>query len=112
MSTIQKLTDTIDEIPNIREMVITTRDGRILHQKGDQCKALGNYIAYAALTSEQIKPYLGFSGPYHLIMEQTSKDKILIMLNENIIVGLDLNSQSSPAPILDKLNPLVAQITF
>lgn len=108
---IQDLADTIDDLTGIKKMVIVARDGTVLLQSGDLNNRLGDYIAYVAITAEQIKPYLGFNGPYHLIMEQRSGDRILTLLNEQIIVGLDLDAHVSPAIILDRLNPLIAQIT-
>ena len=112
MSTLQDLSNIIENLTGIKKMVIVTRDGTVLLQNGDSSKRFGDYVAYAAITAEQVKPYLGFNGPYHMIMEQTSGDRILTLLNQQIIVGLDLDSHVSPAIILDRLSPVLEQINF
>ncbi|MCD6186761.1 MAG: hypothetical protein J7K09_01240 [Desulfuromusa sp.] len=112
MSTLQELKNIADNLTGIQKLVIVARDGTILLHSGDQSNHLGNYVAYVAITAEQLKPYLGFTGPYHLIMEQTSGDRILTLLGEQIIVGVDLEAHVSPTTILDQLAPLVDQITI
>jgi len=110
MSTLQEFKNITDDLTGIQKLVIVARDGTILLHSGDQSHRLGNYVAYVAVTAEQLKPYLGFTGPHHLIMEQTSGDRILTMLSEKIIVGVDLDANVSPANILEQLAPLVNQI--
>ncbi len=92
-------------------MVAVTRDGTILTKNGNRNDRLGDYIAYVVVTSEQIRPYLGFTGPYHMIMEQTSGDRILALLGEQVIVGMDLDAHVSPSIIIDRLGPVVSQLS-
>lgn len=112
MSSLQEFKNITDDLTGIQKLVIVARDGTVLLHGGDQSNHLGNYVAYVAITAEQLKPYLGFTGPYHLIMEQTSGDRILTLLGEKIIVGVDLDAHVSPATILEQLAPLVDQITI
>jgi len=112
MSSLQEFKNITDDLTGIQKLVIVARDGTVLLHSGDQSDQLGNYVAYVAITAEQLKPYLGFTGPYHLIMEQTSGDRILTLLGEQIIVGVDLDAHVSPATILEQLAPLVDQITI
>ncbi|MFK5926395.1 MAG: hypothetical protein QM483_07190 [Desulfuromusa sp.] len=112
MSTLQEFKDLTDNLTGIQKLVIVARDGTILLHSGDQSNHLGDYVAYVAVTAEQLKPYLGFTGPYHLIMEQTSGDRILTLLGKQVIVGVDLNAHVPPAIILEQLAPLVDQITI
>ena len=112
MSTLQEFKRETEGLTGIQKLVIVARDGTILLHSGDQSNHLGNYVAYVAVTAEQLKPYMGFTGPYHLIMEQTSGDRILTMLGEQIIVGIDLDAHVSPTIILERLTPLVDQITI
>ncbi len=110
MSTLQEFKNITDNLTGIQKLVIVARDGTILLHSGDQSNRLGNYVAYVAVTAEQLKPYLGFTGPHHLIMEQTSGDRMLTILSEKLIVGVDLDANVSPANILEQLAPLVNQI--
>lgn len=112
MSNLEQLEQIINELTGVRKMVVVAKDGtRLMHdnERGDR---LGEYVAYVALTAEQLKNHLGFNGPYHIIMEQTSGDRILALLGEQFILGLDLDAHVSPAIILDRLNPIVEQITL
>ena len=112
MSTLQDFKKLTDNLTGIQKLVIVARDGTVLLHSDDRSNRLGDYIAYVAVTAEQLKPYLGFTGPYHLIMEQTSGDRILVLLGEQVIIGVDLNAQVSPAIILEQLAPFVDQITI
>ncbi|SDZ81597.1 hypothetical protein SAMN05660420_00450 [Desulfuromusa kysingii] len=112
MATLQEFKKQSDNMTGIQELVIVARDGTVLLQSGGQSKYLGDYVAYVAVMAEQLRPHLGFTGPYHLIMEQTSGERILTLLGEQIIVGFDLSSNVSPAKILEQFGPLVDQITI
>lgn len=112
MSTLQEFKSEVEGLTGVQQLVIVARDGTVLLHSGDRSNRLGDYIAYVAVTAEQLKPYLGFTGPHHLIMEQTSGDRILTLLGEQVIIGVDLNAQVSPAIILEQLVPLVDQITI
>ena len=112
MSTLQEFKHKTETLTGIQKLVIVAHDGTVLLQNGDQSNRLGNYVAYVAITAEQLKPYLGFTGPYHLIMEQTSGNRILALFGEQIIVGVDLDAHVSPTIILEQLTPLVNQITI
>ena len=112
MSTLQEFKRETEGLTGIQKLVIVARDGTVLLHSGEQSSHLGNYVAYVAVTAEQLKPYLGFTGPYHLIMEQTSGDRILTLLGEQIIVGVDLDAHVSPTIILERLTPFVDQITI
>ncbi|MDX2479094.1 MAG: hypothetical protein QNK24_02010 [Desulfuromusa sp.] len=112
MPTLQEFKNMADDLTGINKLVVVARDGTVLLYSGNLQNRLGDYVAYVAVTAEQLKPYLGFTGPYHLIMEQTSGDRILTLLGQQIIVGVDLDAHIPPAMILDQLGPLVDQITF
>lgn len=110
MAPLQKLFEEIDRQTGIKGIVMTTCDGRMIEQRGTGGKDLGTYIAYAALTAEQIKPHLGFNGPYHLIMEPSTAGRLVIVPGKQVIIGLELDMLTSPATVLDKIGPLVAQL--
>ncbi len=112
MSTLKEFKRETDNLTGIQKLVVVARDGTVLLHSGDQSNHLGNYVAYVAVTAEQLKPYLGLTGPYHLIMEQTSGNRILTLLSEKIIVGVDLDTHVSPATILEQLTPLIDQIAI
>lgn len=112
MATPQEFKNKTDSMTGVKNLVIVARDGTALLHSDELSKNLGNYVAYVAVMAEQLRPYLGFTGPYHLIMEQTSGDRILTLLGEQIIVGFDLSSSVSPAKIIEQFGPLVDQITF
>jgi predicted regulator of Ras-like GTPase activity (Roadblock/LC7/MglB family) len=112
MPTLQEFKNLADDLTGINRLVVVARDGTVLLHSGNQQDRLGDYVAYIAVTAEQLKPHLAFTGPYHLIMEQTSGDRILTLLGQLIIVGVDLDAHVPPAMILDQLAPLVDQITF
>jgi len=110
MATLEEFKNTATSLTGIKRVVVVARDGTVLLHSGKQNDRLGDYVAYIAITAEQLKPYLGFTGPYHMIMEQTSGDRIVTLLGEQTIIGLDLDSHVSPAIIIDQLAPLVDQI--
>ncbi|WP_321366193.1 hypothetical protein [uncultured Desulfuromusa sp.] len=112
MATLQEFKNQTDSMTDIKKLVIVARDGTSLLHSGELSKYLGDYVAYVAVMAEQLRPYLGFTGPYHLIMEQSSGDRILTLLGEQIIVGFDLSSNVSPANIIEQFGPLVDQITI
>ncbi|MCK5914860.1 MAG: hypothetical protein KAG92_01875 [Deltaproteobacteria bacterium] len=112
MSTLQEFKHKTENLNGIQKLVVVAHDGTVLLQNGDLGNHLGNYVAYVAITAEQLKPYLGFTGPYHLIMEQTSGDRILTLFGEQIIIGVELDAHVSPAIILEQLTPLIDQITI
>jgi len=110
MATLEEFKSRAASLSGIKRLVVVTRDGTVLLHSGKQNDRLGDYVAYIAITAEQLKPYLGFTGPYHMIMEQNSGDRILTLLGEQVIIGFDLDSHVSPAIIIDQLAPLVDQI--
>jgi len=110
MATLTELKNRIDGVTGIQQLVVVTRDGTLLLQSGDENKRLGDYVAYIAITAEQLKPYLGFTGPYHMVMEQNSGDRILTLPGKQVVIGLNLDSHVSPTVIVDQLAPLVDQI--
>ncbi|MCK4503347.1 MAG: hypothetical protein KAU22_09955 [Desulfuromonadales bacterium] len=112
MSTLEEFKAMTEGLAGVQKLVIVARDGTVILHSRDQGGNLGNYVAYVAVTAEQLKPYLGFTGPYHLIMEQGSGDRILTLLGERIIVGVDLDAHVSPTIIIDQLTPLIDQITI
>jgi hypothetical protein len=112
MSTLQEFKHLTDTLTGIQKLAIVARDGTVLLHSGELGKTLGDYAAYVAVMAEQLNPYLGFTGPYHLIMEQTSGDRILTLLGKQIIVGVEINASVPPAVILEQLGPIVDQITI
>lgn len=112
MPTLQEFKNLTDELSGINRLVVVARDGTVLLHSENQQNRLGDYVAYIAITAELLKPHLSFTGPYHLIMELTSGDRILILLGQQIIVGAVLDAHVPPAIILDQLGQLVDQITF
>ena len=110
MATLTELKKRIESVTGIQQLVVVTRDGTLLLQSGSENKTLGDYVAYIAITAEQLKPYLGFTGPYHMVMEQSSGDRILTLPGKQVIIGLNLDSHVSPTMIVDQLAPLVDQI--
>ncbi|PLY02830.1 MAG: hypothetical protein C0622_05095 [Desulfuromonas sp.] len=112
MSSLQELKDVVSELSGVRKMVVVARDGTPLSHDGDKRDKLGAYVAYAAMTVEQMRSSLGFNGPYHMIMEQRSGEKVLALLGEQVILGLDLDAQSSTTAILDRINPVFELIAI
>ncbi|MCW8860361.1 MAG: hypothetical protein OQK97_11760 [Deltaproteobacteria bacterium] len=112
MSSLKELEQVVNDLTGIRKMVAVARDGTLLTHNNERGDKLGDYVAFVALTAEQLKAHLGFNGPYHMILEQTSGDRILTLLGEQIILGLDLDAHVSPAIILDRLNPVFEQLTI
>lgn len=112
MSTLQEFKIQTDTLTGIQKLAVVARDGTVLLHSGELSKTLGDYAAYVAVMAEQLKPYLGFTGPYHLIMEQTSGDRILTLLGKQIIVAIEIRANVSPAIILEQLRPIVDQITI
>ena len=112
MSNFQELENMVNDLTGIHKMVIVARDGTMLNQGSKRNNNLANYVAYVAITAEQLRPHLGFNGPYHMIMEQTSGDKILALLGEQIILGIELDAHVSPAIILERINPIFEQIVI
>ena len=110
MATLNELKKQIESVTGIRQLVVVTRDGTLLLQSGNKNKRLGDYVAYIAITSEQLKPYLGFTGPYHMVMEQSSGDRILTLPAKQVVIGLNLDSHVSPTMVVDQLSHLVDQI--
>jgi hypothetical protein len=112
MSTLQDFKNKTDQLAGIQRFVVVARDGTLLLHSGQQNNRLGDYIAYIAITAEQLRPHLGFTGPYHMIMEQSSGSRIVALLGQQIIVGIDLDANISPAIVIDQLTPVVDQITL
>ncbi len=112
MSTLQDFKNKIDQLTGIQRSVMVARDGTLLLHSGRQNNRLGDYIAYIAITAEQLRPHLGFTGPYHMIMEQSSGSRIVVLLGQQIVVGIEIDTNVPPAIIIEQLSPMVDQITL
>jgi predicted regulator of Ras-like GTPase activity (Roadblock/LC7/MglB family) len=112
MADFQELEKLINNLSGIRKMVIVARDGTPLNHASERNSYLANYVAYIAITAEQLRPHLGFNGPYQMVMEQVSGNKILAVLGTQMILGLELDAHVSPAIILEKINPVFEQIAI
>ncbi len=112
MADFQELKKELNALTGIRKVVMVAKDGTSLLRHNERTGKLGEYIAFVALTADQLKRHLGFNGPSHIVMEQSSGERILALLGEQFILGLDLDARVSPSIILDRLGPVVDRITL
>lgn len=112
MRTLQECKEMVDGLTGIKKLVIVHQNGTVLLQSGSGYQQLGNYVAYIAMMTEQLKPHLSLTGPYSAIMEQTSGEQILTIFGKQLQIGLYLEAQVSPVIILDQLLPQIDQITI
>ncbi len=112
MLTLQNFIDTTEKLTGVQQIVVVKHDGTVIHKGNGDNIHLGDYVAYITVTAEQLKPYLGFTGPYHLIMEESGGNRILTLLGEHIITGIYLDAHASPATIMEQLAPIIDQVTI
>jgi len=112
MSTLQTFQDKAEKLTGVQQLVMVARDGTVLSTHGNKYRSLGDYVGYIAVTIVQLKPYLHFTGPYHLIMEQSSGDRIVTLLGKQVLAGIYLDAHVSPATVLEELAPIIDQVTI
>ncbi len=110
MLSMQQFTQTTEKLTGVKQLVVVSHEGNVAYRGNNQNIRLGDYIAYIVITAEQLKPHLGFTGPYHLIMEQSDGERILTILGDQIIVGICLDAHVAPTTIIDELAPLIDQV--
>lgn len=101
--------DTILAVDGANKVIIISRDGTIIAQKNSTDKQFGTFTAYVAIAGEQFRKNMGFNGPKHIILTQTSGEKILVIPGPNIVAGIDVASGITPEALADKIRPAVAQ---
>jgi len=94
--------------PGASKMIVISRDGTIVAKKNVE-KQFGTFTAYVAIAGEQFKKYMGFNGPKHIILTQTSGDKMLVMPGPNIVVGMEVTPGVSPEELAASLRSTIAQ---
>ncbi|MBU0485663.1 MAG: response regulator [Proteobacteria bacterium] len=95
----------------VQKMILISRDGTIMAQHNTVNKEFGAFIAFATSSVIKLKNALGFNGPQHIILGEKSGSKILILLGPQVIVGLEVDAQTSPGNLADELRPQVAKAT-
>jgi DNA-binding response OmpR family regulator/predicted regulator of Ras-like GTPase activity (Roadblock/LC7/MglB family) len=101
--------DSILAVDGANKVIIISRDGTIIAQKNSTDKQFGTFTAYVAIAGEQFKKNMGFNGPKHIILTQTSGEKILVIPGPNIVAGIVVASGITPEALADKIRPAVAQ---
>jgi|SRR6056297_3846511 len=113
MADLKELQRTVEELNDVGRMVAVSRDGTsLLTEQKKRHEALGSYVAYVVMTAEQLKPHLSFNGPCHLIMKQSSGAKVLILPGKEVILGLDLEPETSSSQVLEQISPIFDNIVI
>lgn len=106
----QALLDCTADLEGVHKVAVVARDGAVLLHNGDKRDHFGDYLAYTAVSAEQVRPHLGFTGPEHVIMEESSGERILILFHRQLIIGLTTSASVSPHLLLDRLLPVVGRL--
>lgn len=106
----QALLEVTKQLEGIRKLAVVARDGAVLLHNGDRRDHFGDYLAYTAVSAEQLRPHLGFTGPDHMIMEERTGERILILFHHQLIIGLAITAGVSPHLLLDRLIPVVRRL--
>ncbi|MBU0728598.1 MAG: response regulator [Proteobacteria bacterium] len=104
---LRMLLSTIDSLPGIQKMIVIAKSGKVLAKHNVEVKKFGNFIAYATAASRQTAASIGFSGPRHIIMNQSQGGKIIILPGPAATIGLELDDGESAGAIIDTLSPVL-----
>ena len=102
----------LSSFPEINSIIISTREGNILHQAGHSDGHTSSFVTYAAATSKQIGSAIGASKNQYSIFTLLNNSKLLILNGKDIVVGLNLDGTTAPGPIADGLRPVLDRISI
>lgn len=101
--------DTILSAQGANKIIIISRDGSIVAQKNTDNKLFGTFTAYVAIAGEQFKKNMGFHGPKHIILTQSTGGKLLVIPGPNIVVGIEVSSSVAPEVLAEKIRPAISR---
>ncbi len=111
MSSLQNFIKATEQLDGVQQLVVVAPNGTVAY-RGNGNNRLGDYIAFLVMTTEQLKPHIGFTGPYHLIAEESTGGRILTLLGETITVGIYLDAHATPADIIEEVESTIDQVTI
>ncbi len=100
----------LSSFPEIISSTISSKDGNILHQTGEQGNNTANFVTYVAVAAEQIEIAIGASGRQYSIFTLMDDSKLLILCGQDVIVGLKVGNSVFPESIADGLRPVLSRI--
>lgn len=104
--------DLLSSFPEISSSTISTKDGTVLHQTGEQNSNTANFITYAAGTAKQIQAAIGVSGQQYSLFTLKNDSKLLVLCGEDVVVGVEIDNSVAPEPIANGLRPVLSRIHF
>ena len=96
----------------INGAAISSKNGTVLHQSGEDVTNVANFITYVAVAAEQIEIAIGSSGRQYSIFTLTDGSKLIVLYGNEVVVGLQVGNTATPAPIADGLRPILSRITL
>ena len=100
----------LSSFPEIMSATISTKDGSILHQSGEQNNNTANFITYVAGAAEQIGKAIGVSAQQYSLFTLDDESRLLVLCGQDVIVGIKVGSSAFPEPIADGLRPVLNRI--
>ena len=100
----------LSSFPEIISSTISSKDGNILYQSGEQGNNTANFVTYVAVAAEQIEIAIGASGRQYSIFTLMDDSKLLILCGTDVIVGLKVGNSVFPETIADGLRPVLSRI--
>lgn len=102
--------DLLNSFPEINSSTVSSKDGTILHQTGEQNSNTANFITYAAGTAKQIQAAIGVSGQQYSLFTLEDDSRLLVLCGEDVVVGVGIDSSVPPEPLANGLRPVLSRI--
>lgn len=98
-----ELLSLILSVEGLREMAVILRDGTLLAQKqsGDH---LGALLAYMSMEFERVRTLMDWTGPTHIVINNKSGEKLIILFGQQIVVGLQTFATVSTTQVINMLS--------
>ncbi len=102
----------LSSFPEINGATISSKNGTVLHQNGENNANIANFITYVAVAAEQIEIAIGSSGRQYSIFTIADGSKLIVLCGNDVVVGLQVGKSVIPSPIADGLRPVLSRITL
>ncbi len=106
------LVESIAAINGVVSMVVLSLEGKIVASDNSKAEEFGEFIAYTAKAGKQVQNLLGLSSAQHIIMSQPSGHKLLVIIGQEIVLGIEISTGLSPHAVVDSLKPIVKRTTL
>ena len=111
MASLQSFIKATEQLDGVQQLAVVAPNGTVTY-RGTGNNSLGDYVSFLVMTTKQLTPHIGFTGPYHFIAEESSGGRILMLQGEAMSIGVYLNAHVAPTDIIDEIEATIDQVTI